>query len=180
MRSVKFSIIKGIRAVKYSEWINRKFPGIKHKDLWRPNRNAFAKAGFVGAFCAFIPVPLQMPLAAIIAYFAKANIPFSVALAWITNPVTMWPIWTFGYLVGAWILGMPTLRNIEVTEGLGVWGWLIEVFPQIWLPLWFGNIFMGLLVGSILYLVIRFIPIPHFNRDDNSKLQAPKQADSSK
>ncbi|WP_044406438.1 DUF2062 domain-containing protein [Thiomicrospira microaerophila] len=169
MRSVKLSILRGIRAIKYSQWLNKRFPGLKNKDLWRGDRNTFAKAGFVGAFCAFIPVPLQMPLAAIMAYYAKANIPFSVALAWITNPVTMWPIWTFGYLVGAKILGMPTLRNIEVTEGLGVWGWMTEVFPQIWIPLWFGNIFMGTLVGLGLYLVIRFIPIPHFNKKTMKK-----------
>jgi len=164
MRSVKLGILRGVRAIKYSRWLNNRFPGLKNKDLWRGDRNTFAKAGFVGAFCAFIPVPFQMPLAAISAYYAKANIPFAVALAWITNPVTMWPIWTFGYLLGAKILGMPTLRNIEVTEGLGFWGWMSEVLPQIWIPLWFGNIFLGTVVGLMLYLIVRFIPIPHFNK----------------
>lgn len=162
MRSVKLSILKGIRAIKYSHWLNEKFPGLKNKDLWRGERPTFAKAGFIGAFCAFIPVPLQMPLAAIIAYYARANIPLSVALAWITNPVTMWPIWSFGYFVGAWLLDMPTLRNIEVTEGVGMWGWITEVLPQIWIPLWFGNIILGALVGGLLYLIIRFLPLPHF------------------
>ncbi len=184
MRSVKLSVLKGIRAIKYSHWLNDKFPGLKNRDLWRGDRHTFAKAGFIGVFCAFIPIPLQMPLAAIISYYARANIPLSVALAWITNPITMWPIWTFGYFVGAWLLGMPTLRNIEVTEGLGVWGWMTEVLPQIWIPLWFGNIVLGFIAGSLLYLVIQFIQLPHFQKKSRSLTtqgnQSPDQADSSK
>jgi len=188
MRSVKYSIIRGIRSIKYSRWLNGKFPGLRNKDLWRGNRSSFARAGFVGAFCAFIPVPLQMPLAAIVSYYARANIPFAVALAWLTNPVTMWPIWTFGYLVGAWVLGKPTVNHIEVADGVGIWGWMTEVLPQIWLPLWVGNVLLGLLIGSWLYLVIRFVPLPQFSflrrkkkaaADQTTEL-SPSQADSSR
>lgn len=170
IRSTKLGVLKGIRAIKYSRWLNEKFPGLKDRALWRGERNTFAKAGFVGAFCAFIPIPLQMPLAAIVSYYVRANIPFAVALAWITNPLTMWPIWTFGYIVGAWVLDMPTVRHIEVTEGVGVWGWMTEVLPVIWLPLWFGNILMGTLVGSLLYLVVRFMPLPHFRHHEQAKI----------
>jgi uncharacterized protein len=176
MRSVKYSIVKGIRSIKYSRWLNGRFPGLKNKDLWSGDRASFARAGFVGAFCAFIPVPLQMPLAAIISYYVRANIPFAVALAWLTNPVTMWPIWTFGYLVGAWVLGRPTLGRIEVTEGVNMWGWMTEVLPQIWLPLWLGNSLLGLMVGSWLYLVIRFVPLPQFNILRKKKKSPSSQA----
>lgn len=175
MRSIRLGILKGIRAIKYSRWLNEKFPGLKNRDLWRGDRNTFAKAGFVGVFCAFIPMPLQMPLAAIFSYYAKANIPLAVALAWITNPLTMWPIWSFGYIVGARLLDRPTVRNIEVTDGVGVWGWMIEVLPQIWLPLWFGNIFIGTLLGTILYLAIRFMRLPHIQwRTRKPKQSKPK------
>ncbi|MDY0136391.1 MAG: DUF2062 domain-containing protein [Thiomicrospira sp.] len=175
MRAIKLSILKGIRAIKYSRWLNEKFPGLKNKDLWRGERHTFSKAGFIGAFCAFIPIPLQMPLAAIVAYYTRANIPLAVALAWITNPVTMWPIWSFGYFVGAWLLGYPTIGNIELSEGAGMWGWITEVLPQIWIPLWFGNIILGALVGSVLYVTIQFVPLPHFKAKTPQTVSSDQQ-----
>jgi uncharacterized protein (DUF2062 family) len=49
----------------------------------------------VGLFCAFIPVPFQMLLAAPSAIIFSANLPVSIALVWITNPITMPPIFFF-------------------------------------------------------------------------------------
>jgi uncharacterized protein len=88
---------------------NLQFLGEKlhEPNLWHLNRRSVAKAFAVGLFFAWIPSPTQMAMAAIAAIYFKANIPISVALVWITNPITMPPLFYFAYLVGLKILNSP-------------------------------------------------------------------------
>ena len=65
---------------------------LNHPELWHLNRRGVSGAAFVGLFSAFIPVPSQMLLAAIIAIYVRVNLPISVALVWITNPITIPPM----------------------------------------------------------------------------------------
>ncbi len=74
-------------------------------NLWHLNRRSVAKAFAVGLFFAFIPVPFQMILAAGTAIIVHANLPLSIALVWITNPLTMPAIFYCCWLVGSWIVG---------------------------------------------------------------------------
>ncbi len=77
-------------------------------NLWHLNRRSVAKAFAVGLFCAWIPAPMQMVFGAIGAIYFRSNIPISVALVWITNPVTMPPLFYFAYRVGLYFLHLPT------------------------------------------------------------------------
>ena len=65
--------------------------------LWHVNRRSVSTAVFIGLFCAFVPVPSQMLLAALAAIWFKANLPISVGLVWISNPLTMPAIYLFQY-----------------------------------------------------------------------------------
>ena len=76
---------------------------LNHPELWHLNRRGVSGAAFVGLFSAFIPVPSQMLLAAIIAIYVRVNLPISVALVWITNPITIPPMIYGSYRVGAWV-----------------------------------------------------------------------------
>jgi uncharacterized protein (DUF2062 family) len=76
-------------------------------NLWHLNRRSVAKAFAVGLFCAWIPTPTQMAFAAIGAIYFRSNIPLSVGLVWITNPITMPPLFYFAYLVGLYFLHLP-------------------------------------------------------------------------
>ncbi len=89
---------------------NLQFLGDKLHDpnLWHLNRRSASMAFAVGLFCAWIPTPGQMAIAAIGAFYFRGNLPVSIALVWITNPVTMPPLFYFAYLVGLSVLNLPT------------------------------------------------------------------------
>jgi uncharacterized protein (DUF2062 family) len=89
---------------------NLQFLGDKLHDpnLWHLNRRSASMAFAVGLFCAWIPTPGQMAIAATGAFYFRGNLPVSIALVWITNPVTMPPLFYFAYLVGLSVLNLPT------------------------------------------------------------------------
>ena len=76
-------------------------------NFWHLNRYSVSRAFAVGLFFAWIPVPFQMILAAGAAILWRANLPISIALVWLTNPITMPPLFYFAYKVGTMILATP-------------------------------------------------------------------------
>lgn len=91
-------------------------PFLADPRLWHLNRGALSRAIYVGIMCAFFPLPGQMPLALIGALLFRANVPMSIALTWVTNPLTTIPVYWLAYCVGAVLLGEPIigLRTIGV------------------------------------------------------------------
>ncbi len=89
---------------------NLRFLGdrIHDPNLWHLNRRSVAAAFAIGLFVAWIPTPGQMILAALPALYFRANLPISVGLVWITNPLTMPPMFYFAYRLGLWILNQPS------------------------------------------------------------------------
>ena len=65
---------------------------IHEPNLWHLNRRSVARAMAVGLFAAFIPLPMQMLLAASLAIPVRGNLPISIGLVWLTNPITMPPV----------------------------------------------------------------------------------------
>jgi len=97
-------------------------------NLWHLNRRSAAGAFAVGLFMMYMPPFGQMLLAATAAIAFRVNLPISVALVFITNPVTIPPMFYFAYLIGAWALG----QQVAPFE-LEFWGephnWLSIVSP---------------------------------------------------
>ena len=105
------------------------------------NRRSCSGALAGGLFCAFIPVPFQMLLAAVAAVAFRVNILIAVPTVWISNPITMPPIFYFCYLVGAAVLKTPAQDfNFELS-----YEWLLSGLLHIWQPFLLGCF----LVGSI-------------------------------
>jgi len=74
--------------------------------LWYLNRRSVSGAVAVGFFMMFMPPFGQMVLAAAAAIVLRVNLPLAVVLVWITNPLTIPPMFYFAYLVGSWLLGV--------------------------------------------------------------------------
>ena len=81
---------------------------LHHPNLWHFNRRSVAIAFAVGLFVAWIPTPGQMAIAALGAFYFRGNLPIAVALVWLTNPLTMPPLFYSAYRLGLWVLNQPT------------------------------------------------------------------------
>lgn len=154
IRYLKLKMHQIGRATKRSAFLNQYFPKFKDTVYWVGNRTSFARAGFIGSFFMMLPVPFQMVMGSVAAYYFRANIPLATALAWVTNPLTMWPIWYGGYVFGTWILGTPDLFEASAHINIGSEQWFDEVFPLIWMPFYFGNMLLGTIIGTVMYTII--------------------------
>lgn len=120
-------------------------------NLWHLNRRSVAGAFAVGLFFAWWPVPFQMILAAAAAILFHTNLPLSVAIVWITNPVTMPVMFYFAYVVGTWIIGVPaTDFEFELTME-----WLSHGLLAIWQPFLTGCLVLATISGAIGYASIQ-------------------------
>lgn len=121
---------------------------LERTELWHVNRRSVSTAVFIGLFCAFVPVPSQMLLAAIIAIWLKVNLPISVAMVWISNPITMGPMFYFAYKLGAWLLG----SQVTVSEFSWSFGWFMDNAIVVGYPF-----LLGCLVCSWVSAVTGFV-----------------------
>ena len=122
-------------------------------NLWHINRYSASMAFFVGLFVAFMPIPGQMIVASVMAVLLSCNLPLSVGLVWITNPVTMPAIFFLAYKVGAMIMDMP-LKEIEFELSLY---WLNHHLQTIWRPFLLGCLVCGLFFGCLGYFMISML-----------------------
>ncbi len=101
-----------------------------------------------------IPIPFQMVASAITAIYFRANLPLSVALVWISNPLTMPPLFYFNYLVGSYMLGQESQESLhfELT-----FDWMMTALGDLWMPLFLGSFTVAIVLGVISYFTINLI-----------------------
>ena len=119
-------------------------------DVWHLTRRSTAGGMAIGLFCAFIPVPVQMFIAAGLAILFRVNLPLAVISVWITNPVTFAPIFIFAYELGTWILNEP-VKKIAFEFSIQ---WITGSMVLIWKPLLLGCFIMGAFSAITSYFVV--------------------------
>ncbi|MBD9481699.1 DUF2062 domain-containing protein [Pseudomonas sp. PDM14] len=118
-------------------------------NLWHLNRHSVARAMAMGLFAAFIPLPMQMLIAASLAVMARANIPISVGLVWLTNPITMPPVFYCTYKLGAWVMQLPP---IQLPDNL-TFDWITQELSLVWQPFLLGSVIAGIVSGALAYAI---------------------------
>lgn len=90
-----------------------------------------------------------MLLAAATAVVIRCNLPLSVALVWITNPITIPPMFYFTYQVGARLLDVPAqVDGIELSLD-----WLVTQAGHVWKPLLLGSLLCGVIAATAGYFL---------------------------
>jgi len=126
---------------------------LNNPEIWHFHRRSVAGAAFIGLFCAFLPVPFQMLVAGALALLWRCNLPIAVVLVWITNPVTIPPIFFFTYKLGAWLLDTHlTVDSIDLSLA-----WLTAQFGQVWKPLLLGSLVCGWVSGVTAFVLVRVL-----------------------
>lgn len=121
--------------------------------LWHLNRRSVSKAVAIGFFCMWLPIPFQTLLAAFLAVVFIANLPISVLLVFITNPITIPPMFFIAYQTGASLLGMPSEPlTFEFSTG-----WMKEMFLNSWEPLLLGSLLLATITSLIGYILVRIL-----------------------
>ncbi len=117
-------------------------------NLWHLNRQSVATAFSIGLFITFIPFPGHMPMAALMAILFRANLPISVALVWVVNPLTIIPMFGFAYTLGAFLLGIA-LQDLDFKS--------LTVFLEIWQPMLLGCLLCGTFLATASNVLVRLL-----------------------
>lgn len=132
--------------------IGRLFGRIVHDpDLWHINRRSVAGAVAIGLFVAFVPLPFQMVIAAAAAIAFGCNLAIAVVLVWVSNPLTMGPLFFGAYKAGAWLLGVPP-EPLRFEMSLD---WLMRRLGEVWEPFLLGCFLVGAAAALLGYLAVR-------------------------
>ena len=116
--------------------------------LWMINRNTISRATAIGLFCAYLPMPLEMLPAALLAILWRANLPLSIVLVWLSNPFTWIVVYTPPYLLGAALLGETGISISNIT---------IEAMMQQLAALWIGCLIFGVALACAGYFAVRVV-----------------------
>jgi len=122
--------------------------------LWSFKGNAVRSALFWGIWISMLPiVGIQMIVVFFVSLLVRANLPLIVALQWISNPLTMGPIYFADYKIGMILLdlmGINYPRNKLLNPD---YDWahftykellrLIDTFP----PMFLGGSVLGIFLG---------------------------------
>jgi hypothetical protein len=139
--------------IKNSPAVNWMGPIFASPNLFHINRASVSTSFFIGIFVAFLPIPGQTVIAALLALHFSSNLPIAVTLVWISNPLTIAPLFIFTYGIGVILLGM---EFIDFTLEFS-WSWIITQGKLIWLPLLTGSFITGLVCGGIGYIFINLL-----------------------
>ena len=126
---------------------------IHDQNLWHMRRRSVAGACAIGLFSAFIPIPFQMVLAAGLAIIFRCNLPISVALVWVTNPITIPPLFFLAYKIGT-ILTDTHLGPFDFELSLN---WMFTELRERWKPFLVGCLFTGTVAGLFGFIVARVL-----------------------
>lgn len=80
----------------------------------------------------------------------RVNIPVAALSTWVSNPVTMAPMYYFAYRLGRYLLDTP-LREFQFEMS---WNWVTHTFLTIWQPMLLGCIILGITAAVIGYIVL--------------------------
>lgn len=127
------------------------FGSFLHKrEIWSLSRKRVVAGVLIGIFVAALPMPLQMVLAVFLAIILNANLPISFVLIFISNPLTMPPLFYFEYQIGKLLIKPENPIEFNFDS-------MTENFGDIAVCLWSGAIIVGIFSSIICAIVVNFL-----------------------
>lgn len=151
----------------------------------RSSPRAIAGGLGLGTFIAFTPtVGVQLILALLVATMFNMNRPAASIPVWITNPVTVAPIYSFNYWLGLKFWAGPPLSEVSglfkdighTMAHLEFWNIkdqflaILQMGKEILIPLLLGSLAIGALTGIAVYLLTLNLLSIFFSRRAQKRL----------
>jgi uncharacterized protein (DUF2062 family) len=121
------------------------------KEYLSTNRKMISRGVLIGLFIAFIPMPMQMAAVLLFMPFFRFNVPVALAMCWLSNPLTMPPMYYMEYLTGSFFLGSE-VAPVELTLE-----WFSENIDDIFVPLYVGTIFYSVFGSLFAYFTVNYL-----------------------
>ena len=126
-------------------------------------------------FCAYIPLPIEMLLAATLSLLLRANLPVAVLLVWVSNPLTWIVLYTPPYLLGLAITGENTISLDAVS---------VEMMMEQFYALFAGSLIFGATLAAAGYVlsnvIWRMITVNRWTSRKKKKIQPESGSAESK
>ncbi len=145
-------------------------PRIRRFTLWlvrlRGSPQAIALGAAIGVFVAFTPtIGFQGLIALGLATLLNANRPIAVIPTWITNPITIPPIYAFTYYLGSFFWKGPSTERVaealvDAVKELGSLDALafqqqltvfLDMGFDVFVSMWIGGLIVGGVVAGATY-----------------------------
>ncbi len=123
---------------------------LNKKEIWSLSRKKVVIGVLIGIFVACLPMPLQMVPACLLAIFLNANLPISFLLIFVSNPITMPPLFYLEYEIGNLVLKSETIIEFNFDS-------MYENFDQIAISLWTGALVLGIFASVICAITVNFL-----------------------
>ncbi len=133
------------------KWFLAPFDHLLHDhNLWGIRRRTIVPAFAIGIFVGFLPIPGHPLIAALIALAIGVNIPVAALTTFISNPLTMGPMYLLGHRLGLFLLGMePQPFEFELS-----FQWLQEKLSNNWQPLVLGCLLLASVASLVGYVIL--------------------------
>ena len=146
---------------------NRWLAPIAHRflspELWRFTRRSVPRGVALGVFAGFIIPVGQIFLAAFLALPARANVPLSALVTFVTNPFTF-PFWAVvANRIGGFILKIDSVATGGAAPSemaSGRWAWWIELFEGVGITVLvtiFGFVILAIVGAAVGYVASSFV-----------------------
>lgn len=129
-----------------NHWLLRHF-GERMLDprLWALHRRAITGAFGVGIAICFIPLPVHLVVAVLIAIVWRLNVPAIYGTTLLVNPLTVVPMYYLAYRVGAALLRVaPESFSFHLS-----WDWLANGLGPLWQPFLIGCLACATVLGVL-------------------------------
>ena len=120
-------------------------------EYFSANRKMISRGVLIGLFIAFIPMPMQMAAVVAVTPFVRFNVPIAIAMCWLSNPITMPPMYYMEYLTGTHLLGMEA-EPVELTLK-----WFSDNLSKIFIPLYVGTAFYSVFGSIAGYFLVNWL-----------------------
>jgi hypothetical protein len=144
-------------ALERNRWLKPFAATLSSPLVWRFNRRGVARGVALGLFAAFAVPLAQTPFAAAFALAARANLPVAALATFVTNPLTVPPLYLLAYSVGRSVLSFRATVDAALKAEDNRFDRLVTQFFETVGATYIGLLLFALLAAGLGYAITHLV-----------------------